>query len=142
MISPTAMTFVDTNVLLYAHDAKPDPRNEAAKELVRRLWSARTGVLSTQVLKEFYVNATKTYKVAMTYSEARRAVAQYARWRVIPTDPQLILSASWLQEEHSIPFWDALIIQAALRADARFLVSEDMQDGRKFGSLTVQNPFV
>ena len=141
MTTPAAMTFVDTNVLLYAHDDKPDQRCKIAKELVGRLWDTRTGVVSTQVLQEFYFNATKIYKLAMPRSEARRALAQYARWRVIPTDAQMIMAASLLEDEHSVSFWDALIVQAALRASARFLVSEDLQDGRRFGSLTVRNPF-
>jgi len=141
MIIPPAMTFVDTNVLLYAHDDKPDPRCKIAKELVGQLWSSRTGVVSTQVLQEFYFNATKIYKLAMPRSEARRALASYVQWRVIPTDAQMIMSASRLEEEHSVSFWNALIVQAALRASATFLVSEDLQDGRKFGSLTVRNPF-
>jgi predicted nucleic acid-binding protein len=135
------MTFVDTNVLLYAHDDKPEPRCKIAKELVGKLWSSRTGVVSTQVLQEFYFNATKVYKLAMSRSDARRALASYAKWRVIPSDAQLIMSASRLEEEHSVSFWDALIVQAALRASAAFLVTDDMQDGRKFGSLTVRNPF-
>ncbi|HEY3260603.1 MAG TPA: PIN domain-containing protein [Pseudonocardiaceae bacterium] len=135
------MTFVDTNVLLYAHDNKPDSRYKIAKELVGRLWDSQSGVVSTQVLQEFYFNATKVYKLAMSRAEARRALASYARWRVIPTDAQMIMSASRLEEEHSVSFWDALIVEAALRASAAFLVSEDLQDGRKFGSLTVRNPF-
>ena len=141
MTTLPVMTFVDTNVLLYAHDDKPDPRCKTAKELVGRLWDSRTGVLSTQVLQEFYVNATKVYKLAMSRAEARRALASYAQWRVIPTDAQMIMSASRFEEEHTVAFWDALIVQAALRAGATFLVSEDMQDGRRFGSLTVRNPF-
>ena len=142
MIVLPVMTFVDTNVLLYAHDDKPDSRCKIAKELVNQLWDSRAGVLSTQVLQEFYFNATKIYKLAMPRAEARRALAHYAQWRVIPTDAQMIMSASRLQDEHSVSFWDALIVQAALRASATFLCSEDLQDGRRFGSLTVRNPFV
>jgi len=141
MTTGLATTFVDTNVLLYAHDDKPDQRCKIAKETLARLWDTRTGVVSTQVLQEFYFNATKTYKLAMTPPEARRVLAQYARWRVIPTDAQMIMAASVLEQEHSVNFWDALIVQAALRASATFLVSEDLQDGRRFGSLTVRNPF-
>jgi predicted nucleic acid-binding protein len=135
------LTFVDTNVLLYAHDGKPDDRCKIAKELIRQLWTSGAGVLSTQVLQEFYVNAVKTYKLGMAPAEARRVVATYGRWRIIPTDVELILSATRLSEEDSVSFWDALIIQAALRASATWVVSEDMQDRRRFGSLTVRNPF-
>ena len=141
MMAPAATTFVDTNVLLYAYDNKPDHRCKVAKEPVGQLWDSGTGVVSTQVLQEFYFNATKAYKLAMPRTQARRTLALYARWRVIPTDAQLIMAASLLEEEHTISFWDALIVQAALRASATFLVSEVLQDGRRFGSLTVRNPF-
>jgi predicted nucleic acid-binding protein len=141
MSSMPVLTFVDTNVLLYAHDSKPDVRCKLAKELVKQLWTSGAGVLSTQVLQEFYVNAVKTYKLAMAPTEARRAVAAYGRWRIIPTDVELILSAIRLSAEESVSFWDALIIQAALRASATWVVSEDMQDRRRFGTLTVRNPF-
>src|SRR5215475_8353098 len=93
------LTFVDTNVLLYAHDDKPDLRSKLAKELVKQLWTSGAGVLSTQVLQEFYVNAVKTYKLAMTLAEARGIVAAYGRWRIISTDVELILSATWLSAE-------------------------------------------
>ena len=135
------LTFVDTNVLLYAHDDKPDPRCKVAKDIVTGLWASRTGVLSTQVLQEFYFNATKVYKLAMPRPVARRAIAAYGEWRIVPTDVELILCAARLTEEHSVSFWDALIVQAALRASATWLISEDMQDGRRFGTLTVRNPF-
>lgn len=135
-------TFVDTNVLLYAHDSRPDVRCKIAKEHLAKLWDSRAGVLSTQVLQEFYVNATKSYKLAMPKTDARRVLALYGRWRVIPTDAQMIMGASRLEDEHTVSFWDALIVQAALRASATFLLSEDFQDGRRFGSLTVRNPFV
>jgi predicted nucleic acid-binding protein len=77
----------------------------------------------------------------MARSDARRVVAWYAQWRVIPIDAELILSASRLEEGHSVSFWDALIVEAALRAGATYLVSEDLQDGRRFETLTVRNPF-
>ncbi|MDQ3150935.1 MAG: hypothetical protein M3R63_04180 [Actinomycetota bacterium] len=77
----------------------------------------------------------------MTPAEARQVVTDYADWCVVDTDPVLILSASHLAEEHSVNFWDALIVEAALRAGADELVTEDLQDGRRFGPLRVRNPF-
>jgi predicted nucleic acid-binding protein len=141
MLTPPATTFVDTNILMYAHDERPDRRCKLARELLAHLWDTHTGVISIQVLQEFYANATKVFKLAMPHDQARRVIANYSRWRVIPTDPEMITSASRMLEEHSLSFWDALIVQAALRASATFLASEDLQDGRKFGSLTVRNPF-
>ncbi|MGH3753034.1 MAG: PIN domain-containing protein [Pseudonocardiaceae bacterium] len=66
----------------------------------------------------------------------------YSDWCLVDTDPLLIISASRLSEQHSINFWDALIVEAALRAGAAELVTEDLQHGRRFGKLQVRNPFL
>ncbi len=68
-------------------------------------------------------------------------VCDYGEWCRVDTDPLLILSASRLSERHSTDFWDALIVEAALRAGATELVTEDLHDGHRFGELTVRNPF-
>lgn len=141
MSTPPALTFVDSKVLLYAHDDKPDARCKIAKNLVGLLWASRTGVVSTQVLQEFYFGATRIYQVAMSPCEARRAVALYAQWRLVATDAYVITAASRLEEEHSVPLRSALVVQAALRAGAAFLASADLPDLRRFGSLIVRNPF-
>jgi predicted nucleic acid-binding protein len=133
--------FVDTNVLVYAHDSAAGDRHAMARDLLRRLWADGTGALSTQVLQEFYAVATRKLKPPMARAEARQIVADYSEWCVVDTDPLLIVSASDLEERHTLSFWDALIVEAALRADAETLVSEDLQDGRVFVNLTVRNPF-
>lgn len=134
-------TFVDTNVLVYAHDAQAGSRHVTARRVLGELWDSRHGSLSTQVLQEFYAVATRKLKPALPRREARALVAAYGEWCDVATEPQLIVAASRLEEEHTLAFWDALIVAAALRADARVLISEDLQDGRQFGSLRVANPF-
>ena len=134
-------TFVDTNVLVYAHDDEAGARGEAARELLATLWRAGGGSLSTQVLQEFYAVVTRKFKRPIPRDKARAIVASYGEWCDVPTEPQLIVAASRLEEEHSISFWDALIVQGAIRAGADRLLTEDMQDGRRFGSLTIENPF-
>ncbi len=134
-------TFVDTNILVYAHDADAGDRHSMAKALVAELWDNRSGSLSTQVLQEFYVVATRKFKPAMTRAKARAVVAAYGQWCAVATEAQLIVSASRLEEEHTLSFWDALIIQAAIQVGAHRLVSEDLQNGRRFGALTIENPF-
>jgi predicted nucleic acid-binding protein len=134
-------TFVDTNVLVYAHDAQAGNRHITAKRILGELWDRRDGSLSTQVLQEFYAVATRKLAPAMSRREARGLVAAYGEWCDVATEPQLIVTASRLEEEHTLAFWDALIVEAALRAGAGLLLSEDLQDGRKFGTLRVANPF-
>jgi predicted nucleic acid-binding protein len=134
-------TFVDTNVLVYAHDRSAGVRHEVARTLLAELWGTRGGSLSTQVLQEFYAVATRKLQPPIPREEARAIVAAYGEWCDVATEPQLIVAASRLEEEHSLSFWDALIVQAAIRAGASRLVSEDLQDGRRFGTLTIENPF-
>jgi predicted nucleic acid-binding protein len=135
------VTFVDTNILVYSHDTHEEVKHRAAENLLTQLWASGLGVLSTQVLQEFYSAATRKLQPPMTPPQARQVVHDYSDWCLVDTDPLLIISASRLSEQHSINFWDALIVEAALRADADELVTEDLQHGRRFGKLTVHNPF-
>ena len=135
------LTFVDTYILVYAHDASESDKQPIAEALLRELWRQGTGVLSTQVLQEFYVVATRKYDPPMSRDLARRLVAHYANWRVIGVDLPLIVSASELEEMHSLSFWDALVVEAARRAGATRLATEDMQDGLEFGDLRIHDPF-
>lgn len=143
MVSTTAdvATFVDTNVLVYAHDRSEAVRQPIAAQLLDDLWRAREGVLSTQVLTEFYAVVTRKFHPPMPRSEARVLVDAYAAWPVVQVDPPLIVAASALEERHSLSFWDALIVEAARRAGASRLVSEDLQHGRRIAGLVIANPF-
>jgi predicted nucleic acid-binding protein len=133
------LTFVDTNVLIYAEDGREPARRGVAVRVLRDLWESGLGVVSTQVLQEFYNTGTR--KLKMPPSLVRRIVAEYAEWPVVETTPQLIVSASLLHEHHSFSFWDAMVVEAALLSGATTLLSEDLQDGRRIGGLTVRNPF-
>ena len=134
--------FIDTNVLVYAHDSEDRRKATKAIALLTELWAEGTGAVSTQVLQEFYNVATGKLRPSMSPAEARQVVADYAEWAVVETTPQLILSASFLHERDQVSFWDALIVEAALLAGAERLVTEDLQHGRRFGSVTVHNPFL
>jgi predicted nucleic acid-binding protein len=134
-------TFVDTNVLAYAHDASERSRQPIAAALLAELWDSRSGLVSTQVLAEFYVVATRKFSPPLPRREARAIVDTYAAWPVVEIDTALILAASVLEERHQLSFWDALIIEAARRGGASRLVSEDLQHGRRIAGLVIENPF-
>ena len=140
-MSTSEVTFVDTNVLLYAHDASEMVKRPIARDALERLWADGTGAISTQVLQEFYVVATRKLAVPMSHSEAREVVDVYSSWRVITIDPSIIIAASVLEEEHTLSFWDALIVEAAKIAGASLLLSEDLQAGRGIGGIRIRNPF-
>jgi predicted nucleic acid-binding protein len=133
--------FVDTNVLVYAHDAAEIERQPVAQHLLADLWRTRAGALSTQVLQEFYVVATRKYDPRMSRRQARELVDAYGQWQLVQIDVALILAASQLEERHTLSFWDALIVEAARRAGATRLVTEDLQAGRRLAGVLIDNPF-
>ena len=135
------LTFVDTNVLVYAHDRSETRKQPLAQALLQELWASRTGALSMQVLQEFYVVATRKLDPPMSRRAAREIVALYAAWPLVQVDLALILVASELEERHKLSFWDALVVEAARRADATRIVTEDLQAGRHIGGVRIENPF-
>ena len=135
------LVFVDTNVLLYAHDRDAGRKREVASELLERLWGTRTGALSTQVLQEFYVNATRKLPRPITAPRARAVIERYATWRVHRIEPADITAASALEKRYRQSFWDALVIVSASRLGATILASEDMQHGRRIAGLEIVDPF-
>lgn len=135
------LTFVDTNVLLYAHDRTAGRKHQIARALVAGLWGSRTGALSTQVLQEFYVNATRKLPKPLPAPRARMVVSRYSNWMVHCIEPADIIAASELEKRHRQSFWDALVITSAARVGATRLLTEDMQDGRRFADLLIVDPF-
>jgi predicted nucleic acid-binding protein len=135
------LTFVDTNVLVYAHDTSESTKQPVARRWLDALWAERSGVVSTQVLQEFYVVATRKFGPPFSRLEARELVALYARWTVVQVDVEMVLDASDLEDRHQLWFWDALIVEAAKRAGATRLLTEDLQDGVRFGDMLVIDPF-
>lgn len=142
MTTTPELIFIDSNILVYAYDEHEGAKYDTARALIHELWRRGTGVVSTQVLQEFYSVATRKLKPPLPCATARKLVADYSEWCSMNTDAQLLVSASLLQENHTLQWWDALILEAALRSGATTLLSEDMQHGRRFGQLTVRNPFV
>ncbi len=135
-------TFVDTNVVLYAYDQREPERSAIAKEILADLWRTRDGLVSTQVLQELYVNLTRKLRVVIPRSKARALVARYGRWSVHAVTTADILEAAELEQRHSLSFLDALIVVAAIRSGAERILSEDLQHGRTFSGVRVENPFL
>lgn len=134
-------TFIDTNVLVYAHDRTDSSKQQAAKAVLEGLWEDRSGALSTQVLQEFYAVATRKLPSPVPRNEARDVVSVYSAWQVVTIDPALIVAASHLEEAEQLSFWDALIVEAARVAGAKRLLTEDLQDGRVIAGIRIENPF-
>ncbi len=135
-------SFIDTNILVYAHDASETVKQPIARDLLDRLWAERRGRLSTQILQEFYAVATRRLARPMSRPEAREIIALYGAWPMVVIDTTLILNASRVEEQHQLSFWDALVLEAARVAGAGLLLTEDMQHGRVIEGVRVENPFL
>lgn len=133
--------FVDTNILMYAHDITVGEKHARAKALVEDLWQNRSGVVSTQVLQELAVNLRRKAKRPLDARATRDVVSDYLAWQVVVNGGDSILEALELEARYQISFWDALVIQAAQIAGADVLYSEDLSDGQRYGSVKVENPF-
>ena len=135
-------SFVDTNVLVYAEDSDAKDKQRLARDLVLQLWDLRDGVLSVQVLQEFYVTVTRKLKKPLAVGKARDIVDEYLTWTVVDNTGAILLDAIDLQRHAKLSFWDALVVQAAITAGCDRLYSEDLNAGQRFGAMLVVNPFV
>jgi predicted nucleic acid-binding protein len=134
-------TFIDTNLLMYAHDVAAGAKHQIAKTALRDLWNEQAGALSVQVLQEFYVNVTRKIPVPLSKEAARRVVSSYAIWCTEITAAE-IAAAFRIEDESQIGFWDALIVSSAAKSGASRILSEDFNAGQRFAGLVVENPFV
>ena len=103
---------------------------------------AETGVISVQVIQEFYVTVTRKIKTPLKPAEAREIIVNYFSWPVQVNDPEITLQASEIGEKNNLSFWDALIIAAALRLHAKKIITEDLNHGQIIEGILVENPFL
>jgi predicted nucleic acid-binding protein len=134
--------FVDTNILIYAHDLDAGGKHERAAAILRNLWETGTGVISVQVLQEFYVNVTRKIPQPLAPAIARGLIAAYRAWHVEAPTAETVISASEIQERNQLSFWDSMILAAAAQAGAEILLSEDLSHGQVIEGIRVENPFL
>jgi len=135
----SARSFFDTNVLVYADDRSAPAKRRRAVELVAEHRRAGTGVVSLQVLQEYFVAATR--KLQVDAATARRKVELLSEFDVAAPDLSDILAAIDLHRLHGFSFWDALVFRAAKQSGCSVLLSEDFQDRREVDGVRVVNPF-
>jgi predicted nucleic acid-binding protein len=132
--------FVDTNILVYAHDATQGVRHERAQALVEKLWESGDGIISTQVLQELCLNLRRKTARPLSKEETRKLLEDYSTWDVVVNTAESVLQALDFESRYQISFWDALIVQAATGCEATVLYSEDLADGQNYGAVRVVNP--
>jgi len=134
--------FIDTNILVYAHDVDAGSKQRKAQNILAELWNKRTGVMSVQVLQEFYVTVTRKVLRPLPAKKVRDIIRDYLNWYIEIIDPQSVLVASRIEENYRISFGDALIVTAASRANAAKILSEDFQSGQVIEGILIENPFM
>lgn len=130
--------FLDTNVVVYAFD-RADPQKQAAA--ISILENGDRLVVSTQVLLETWWVLTRRLPEPLTEDQASAVIDSLSELPVVNTDPELVHRAIRMARQSVIAIWDAMIIEAARSAGCRRVLSEDLQDGRDFGGVVVENPF-
>lgn len=133
-------TFIDTNVLVYAFDSSEPTKQQVALHVLAK--SGERAVLSTQVLSEFYVVATKKLADPLAPHIAAEVVGQLSRLAVIDTDTVLVRSAIDISVHSQISYWDGLIVAAASAAGCDRILTEDLASGATINGVLIVNPFV
>jgi predicted nucleic acid-binding protein len=132
--------FVDTNILVYAHDLKQGAKYERARALVQELWESENGVLSTQVLQELCVSLRRKVARPLSAEGTRKVIEDYASWEIVVNTAESVVLALEIEGRYKISFWDALIVEAASSCGAEVIYSEDLADGQSYGDVRVINP--
>jgi predicted nucleic acid-binding protein len=135
-----ARTFLDSNILVYAEDSAAPVKQKKAIDLIVEHGSKRTGVVSLQVLGEYFFAATR--KIHLDPGTARSQVEFYSRFHLVEPTVSDVLAAIDLHRLHRFSYWDSLILQCAIRSGCRVLLSEDMQHGQEFNGVKIVNPFL
>lgn len=132
--------FVDTNILVYAHDRDAGDRHAIARDLITALWRrALPPAVSVQVLQETYVNLVRK---GLASSAVTDTITEYFRWHIVNNDSAVLAEGMAASQRWKISLWDGLIVAAALRANAPILWSEDLSAGQDYGGVVVVNPLV
>ena len=133
--------FFDSNILIYAYDTRDSTKQNRAQELLLKATQSQTGVLSAQVLGEFFVVVTRKIPQPMTSSEAAEVIAELGTLEVMWLDFSLVQRAIVTQQKYGTSYWDSLIISAAERAGCVRILSEDLNHGQLYHGIEIQNPF-
>ena len=133
--------FLDTNIITYAYDTSAGEKHKTANGILVDAWDSGNGVLSTQVLQEFFVSTTKKIQKPLDVNIARAIVSDLLAWDIVVNDGESVLKAIDVHHRYHYSFRDSMIIQAAIKGNAVFLLSEDLSDGQIIKGVTIKNPF-
>jgi predicted nucleic acid-binding protein len=138
----SALVFVDTNIFVYARDARESSKRELAMQWIGRLWQEQSGRTSAQVLSEYYVTLTRKLKPGIAQDDAWDDVQALMAWDPQQIDRELLSLAREVERRYQFSWWDSMIVAAAQLQSCTVLLSEDLQEGMLFDRMVVRNPFV
>jgi predicted nucleic acid-binding protein len=134
--------FLDTNIIVYAFDSSAKKKHEIAKQILIDLWNSGRGLLSTQVLQEYYVTVTQKIPKPLVQDLAVQTIKDLLHWDVVINDGDAIIQSIDIQTTYKFSFWDSMIIQAAIKGGAELILSENLDSNCKICGVTIKNPFV
>ncbi|MGE5579107.1 MAG: PIN domain-containing protein [Bacillota bacterium] len=132
--------FVDTNILVYAHDASAGVKQEKAREVVLELWETGLGCVSVQVLQELYNAVTRKVPKPLARTEAQAILRDLAAWTVHAPTAEDVIQAIDIEERYSMSFWDAMIVRSAIQTRCTTILSEDLAAGQEYSGVLIVNP--
>jgi predicted nucleic acid-binding protein len=134
--------FVDTDILIYAHDRSTGVKHLRAQMLLEQLWTSGWGVISTQVIEELCIHLCRNATNPLPIEEVCLLIRDYSTWEVVPHTPASIQEALDIVLRHKVPFLDALILEATERSGASILYSEHLATTHRYGAVQVVNPLI
>jgi predicted nucleic acid-binding protein len=134
--------FIDTNLWVYRLDRREPEKSHFVRDWLREIASEQEIVVSTQVLIELRAVLTRKLEPALSFADVRTALTVLCEFEVVSTDTNLVLDAHELAEAEQLSWFDALIVEAAIRSRCTTLYSEEFSHGREIGGLSVVNPFL
>lgn len=133
--------FIDTNVIVYAYDVSAGEKHSKAVEIIKELWNTGSGITSTQVLQEFFVNVTRKITKPLDTATAKEIVKDFLKWKTVIVDGEIIMDAIDIHSAYKYSFWDSVIIASAINGGAGTLFSEDLSDKQTIKGIVIRNPF-
>jgi predicted nucleic acid-binding protein len=134
--------FVDTNIVVYAYDAGSGEKHKISLKILKDLWYSGLGILSTQVLQEFFIVITGKMLKPLDIKTAKGIINDLLKWDIAVINGESLLGAIEIYQRHKYSFWDSMIIQSAIQGNATLLLSEDLLDGQTIQGVRIKNPFV
>ena len=141
MRGSSGLEFVDTNVLVYAYNFADPHKHLVAKTLLSGLWNSGKGILSIQVMQEFYVVVTQKVSNPISSETAIQIIEDLGKWGYHIPKLEDIIEAVQIQQRNKLSFWDALIICSAKKSGCNIIWTEDLNHNQVYEGLKVLNPF-